>query len=246
MKAIGLGITLVGALALKPVVGQNLVFNGDFEYDRAHGNAFPPFTANGLNYKVATGWSWNPYPGRFSACAYEGLGSGIDGSDCQRLRLLQNTWGLSVLWQVIDTAPGTKYRLTGYWTIGRAGQFCNAGECRNNRLLPWIGVFFFDGGAGDFQTDWNTIASFVPTWKDTRSGLILHQGNMGLKSPYRMDSADPPPYKDTRGPVYPVPNNHQIVAEHCYNYPLAFDGYQLDYWESFYDAAGVPATPRVA
>ena len=58
-------------------------------------------------------------------------------------RVIQFSTGQSVLWQTINTVPGKKYTLRGYWRIGPGG---NGGVCqRCNPLYPWIGAFFVDG-----------------------------------------------------------------------------------------------------
>jgi hypothetical protein len=226
MRITGLAVALLAVLALRPAAGQNLVVNGDFE------GGFASETHLGLGYKIANGWQWAAFPingGQYGR-AYQGLGVGMDGSNCQRLRVLQNTTGESFMWQTINTVPGNTYRVSGYWTLAGAGTG-NFG----NPLFPWIGVFFLDGGTpGDtqaaFQANYDLVKSFVP--------------DVGFNDPYRMQWPYAPPFVPT---TLIIPDNKQIVAEHAYFYPYyspqLAPNVILNWWESFYDAAGGADTP---
>lgn len=224
MNAIRLGMGLVVTLTLRAAVGQNLVVNGDFE------GGFAQETHLGLGYKVANGWSWCPFPinatqpGR----AFEGAGLGMNGSDCQRLRILQSTTGESFVWQTINTVPGKSYTFKAYWKIGPGG--CGGNCCSCQSLFPWIGAFFVDGGNGEYFHDHDVVKNFIP---DT-----------AFNNPYRMQWPYDPPFIPT---TLIIPLHKEIVAERAYFYfyysaQLATDP-QLDYWESIYDAAGGANTP---
>ncbi len=227
VKTFGLAIGLMTAVALKPAVGANLVANGDFE------GGFHPETHIPVGYNIANNWFWCPYPivGTTSdARAFAGVGLGMDGSSCQRLRVIQNRTAQSFMWQVVNTVPGTTYEFKAYWKIAPAG-----GGSVGNPLFPWIGAYFIDGGStGDsqaaYQANHDLIRTFLPT--------------VGHNNPYRMQWPYDPPFVPT---TLIIPNNKQIVAERAYFYfyyqPQLADATQLNDWESIYDAAGGANTP---
>jgi hypothetical protein len=226
-RIIGLAAGVLAVLALRPAAGQNLVVNGDFE------GAFVSETHLGLNFKVAEGWQWCAFPINGTSSdgrAYQGLGLGMDGSNCQRLRVIQNRTAESFMWQVINTVPGRTYTVRGYWTLAGAG-----GGTVGNPLFPWIGVFFVNGGTPGntqeaFQANHDLVKTFLP--------------DVSHNNPYRMQWPYEPPFVPTT-PI--IPENKEIVAEHAYFYPYyqpqLADATQLDYWETFYDAAGGANTP---